>query len=50
MHAACLVLFALVVVWPVASPIASGEVAREFQPVLQALAAQGGWDLSPPTR
>ena len=36
---ACLALFGLAVVWPVVSPVASGELAREFEPVLQALAA-----------
>jgi hypothetical protein len=36
-HMACLGLFWLVVVVPVASPIASGELAREFKPVLRAL-------------
>jgi hypothetical protein len=38
MHMSCLALFGLTVVWPVASPMASGELAREFAPVLQALA------------
>jgi len=37
-HFTCLAFFGLLVVWPVASPIASGELAREFKPVLQALA------------
>jgi hypothetical protein len=39
MHCTCLALFGLFVVWPVVGPIASGELAREFQPVLEALAA-----------
>ena len=39
-HMACLGLFGLIVVWPVASPIARGELAREFKPVLEAL---GSW-------
>lgn len=39
MHITCLGLFGLTVVWPLASPIASGELAREFKPVLQALAS-----------
>ena len=43
MHIACLALFGLIVVWPLASPIASGELAREFKPVLDALAACGPW-------
>jgi hypothetical protein len=38
-HMTCLALFGLTVVWPVASPLASGELAREFAPVLQALGA-----------
>ena len=38
MHMACLGLFGLTVVLPVASPIARGELEREFKPVLQALA------------
>lgn len=37
MHLACLGLFGLMVVWPVASPIARGELAREFKPLLEAL-------------
>ena len=47
MHLACLALFGLIVVWPVASPIASGELGREFQPVLQALAAWAPFGRSP---
>ena len=39
MHISCLGLFGLIVVWPLASPIASGELAREFKPVLEVLAA-----------
>lgn len=39
LHVGCLGLFGLLVVWPVASPLASGELAREFKPVLEALAA-----------
>ena len=39
MHMACLALFGLTVVLPVASPIARGELAREFKPVLEALSA-----------
>lgn len=38
LHMTCLGLFGLFVVWPVASPLSSGELAREFKPVLQALA------------
>ena len=38
MHMACLGLFGLIVVWPVASPLARGELAREFKPVLEVLA------------
>ena len=38
LHLSCLALFGLTVVWPVASPLASGELAREFKPVLEALA------------
>ena len=37
LHMTCLGLFGLFVVWPVASPLSSGELAREFKPVLQAL-------------
>lgn len=40
MHLTCLGLFGWMVVWPVASPIARGELAREFKPVLEAL---GSW-------
>jgi hypothetical protein len=40
MHLACLALFGVLVVWPVVEPIASGELAREFKPLLQAWA---GW-------
>lgn len=40
MHVTGLALFGIVVVWPVVSPIASGELAQEFRPALQALA---GW-------
>lgn len=36
LHVACLALFGASVVWPVASPIARGELAREFKPVLEA--------------
>jgi len=50
MHVACLALFGLMVVWPLASPIASGELAREFKPVLDALAACGPWTGSSPDR
>lgn len=38
MHFICLGLFGLIVVWPVASPLASGQLAREFKPELEALA------------
>ncbi|WP_222622803.1 hypothetical protein [Ramlibacter cellulosilyticus] len=38
-HVTCLGLFGLVVVWPIASPLASGELAREFAPVLELLVA-----------
>ena len=37
MHLACLGLFGLIVVWPVASPLARDELAREFKPLLDAL-------------
>jgi thiosulfate reductase cytochrome b subunit len=37
LHLACLWLFAAVVVWPLVSSVSSGELAREFKPVLQAL-------------
>jgi hypothetical protein len=37
MHMACLALFWVLVVWPVAGPMASGELAREFGPVLCAV-------------
>lgn len=39
LHMTCLGLFGLFVVWPVASPASSGELAREFKPVLQVLAS-----------
>ena len=39
MHLSGLTLFALTVVWPVVSPIASGELGREFRPMLHALVA-----------
>lgn len=39
-HLTCLGLFGLFVVWPVASPIARGELASEFKPVLEALAGE----------
>ena len=35
MHMTCLALFGALVVWPVVSPIASGELASEFKPWLQ---------------
>lgn len=38
LHTTCLGLFGILVVWPVVSPLASGELAREFKPVLDALA------------
>ena len=38
LHTTCLGLFGILVVWPVVSPIASGELAREFRPLLEALA------------
>lgn len=50
MHCSCLALFGLLVVWPVLSPIASGELAREFEPVLEALAALAPWERSPAAR
>jgi hypothetical protein len=50
MHVTFLGLFWLVVVSPVVSPIRSGELAREFKPVLDALAAQGWWTGSPRRR
>jgi hypothetical protein len=40
MHLTCLGLFGLLVVWPVARPIATGELAREFKPMLQELATR----------
>lgn len=43
LHVTCLALFGFLVVWPVASPIARGELAREFRPVVDVLAAQGWW-------
>lgn len=39
LHMACLGLFGATVVWPVVSPVARGELAREFKPALEALAA-----------
>ncbi|MCG2594378.1 hypothetical protein LZ009_16500 [Ramlibacter sp. XY19] len=39
LHLSCLALFGLTVVLPVASPLARGELAREFKPVFEALAA-----------
>lgn len=50
MHATCLALFGLFVVWPVVAPIASGELAREFQPVLETLAAWSPWESAPESR
>jgi hypothetical protein len=44
MHLTCLALFGLFVVWPVVAPIASGELAREFQPVLETLVAWSPWE------
>ena len=44
LHLTCLALFGLFVVWPVVSPIASGELEREFKPVLEALAAWSPWE------
>jgi hypothetical protein len=38
MHMACLGLFVLTVVLPLASAISRGELQREFKPALQALA------------
>ncbi len=38
MHLACLGLFGLTVVWPVASPVARGELMREFKPLLEVVA------------
>jgi hypothetical protein len=39
LHMTCLGLFGVLVVWPVVSPIASGELAREFEPLLRAWAS-----------
>jgi hypothetical protein len=39
---ACLALFWLLVVWPVTGPIASGELVREFGPLVRVLAAWVG--------
>lgn len=39
LHAGGLGLFGVTVVWPVLSPIARGELARDFAPLLAALAA-----------
>lgn len=46
LHLACLGLFALTVVLPVVGPVASGELAREFQPLQAACAAWVDWLLS----
>jgi hypothetical protein len=46
MHLACLALFWVTVVWPVASPVGSGELAREFQVVRETSAAWVDWLLS----
>lgn len=35
-HLGCLALFWFLVVWPVVSPVARGELAREFEPVRKA--------------
>ncbi len=40
LHASCLVLFWALVVSPVVTPILTGELQREFKPLLQAWA---GW-------
>lgn len=48
LHVGCLGLFGFFVVWPVASPIARGQLAREFQPVVDVLAAQGWWPACEP--
>lgn len=48
LHVGCLGLFGFSVVWPVASPIARGELAREFQPVVDVLVAQGWWPACEP--
>jgi len=37
LHTTCLGLFGILVVWPLVSSITSGELVREFKPVLQAL-------------
>jgi hypothetical protein len=47
LHMACLALFGLFVVWPVAAPIARGELEREFRPVLQAWSAWTACNWSP---
>ena len=39
MEMMCLGLFGWAVVWPLASPIARGELARECKPVLEVLAS-----------
>lgn len=48
LHVGCLGLFGFFVVWPVASPIARGQLAREFQPVIDVLVAQGWWTACEP--
>ena len=50
MHLTCLALFGLFVVWPVVGPIASGELTREFQPVLATLAAWSPRESAPEVR
>jgi hypothetical protein len=39
LHAGGLALFYTIVVMPVASPVATGELAREFKPLVDALIA-----------
>ena len=46
LHLACLALFGLTVVMPVAGPVGRGELARELQPVQAAYAAGVNWLLS----
>jgi hypothetical protein len=48
LHVSCLGFFGFFVVWPVASPIARGQLAREFQPVVDVLVAQGWWTACEP--
>lgn len=46
MHLVCLAVFWMTVVWPVVSPVGSGELAREFALVRETSAAWVDWFLS----